>query len=205
MYKNPELSTMAKILARELKEQGLEMKHTKALELVAKMHGARNLHVHQAAAVEAAPVTADYLQKGMLQDWEKLGGFPPERLTERQHREFEYSLAKHGSQLFIDVCLPHSDSAEIDGTDQLSLVVEVHKGRPSVMLTNERYGDQLLRVTGTAGGLYLEPESSTAYICTGVPSDESLLQIQEEARGPNGTYSVMNNAFVSNSNAKFGR
>lgn len=49
MYKNYELSTMAKALVKELKSMGVEVSHAKALEVSARVVGARTLHVQQAA------------------------------------------------------------------------------------------------------------------------------------------------------------
>ncbi|MNR71819.1 hypothetical protein D3C71_24970 [compost metagenome] len=49
MYKNPELTCQARILARELSSLGVEMSHAKSLEMLARIQGARTLHVLQAA------------------------------------------------------------------------------------------------------------------------------------------------------------
>lgn len=48
MYTQPEVSRMAKLLARELAKHGVKLKHTQAMELIAKVQGDRNLAVHQA-------------------------------------------------------------------------------------------------------------------------------------------------------------
>ena len=61
-YKKPESSAQAKILARELKALGVELKHTQALELIAKLSGDKNLHVHQARE-DAPGVDVDELAR----------------------------------------------------------------------------------------------------------------------------------------------
>lgn len=49
MYKNYELSSMAKALVKELQKVGTPVDHAKALEIAARMVGSRTLHVQQAA------------------------------------------------------------------------------------------------------------------------------------------------------------
>ncbi len=55
MYKSPELSARAKLLRTELAARGLSLGHAHALEVLAKLEGARNLHVAQAQSLAARP------------------------------------------------------------------------------------------------------------------------------------------------------
>lgn len=55
MYKSPELSARAKLLRAELAARGVTLAHAHALDIVAKLEGARNLHVAQAQSVAARP------------------------------------------------------------------------------------------------------------------------------------------------------
>lgn len=48
MYTQPEVTRMAKALSRELGKLGVTLKHTQAMELVAKVEGSRSLAAHQA-------------------------------------------------------------------------------------------------------------------------------------------------------------
>lgn len=58
MYKTPELSQMAKVLAEELGEHGVQLKHAQAMSMVARMLGARTLQVAQAHPEYSAGVRA---------------------------------------------------------------------------------------------------------------------------------------------------
>jgi hypothetical protein len=56
MYKTPELTQMAKVLAEELAGRGVQLKHTQAMSTVARMLGARTLQVAQSSPNIAAGV-----------------------------------------------------------------------------------------------------------------------------------------------------
>lgn len=47
MYTQPEVSRMAKVLARESAKMGAKITHSQAMQLVARIHGDRNLETHQ--------------------------------------------------------------------------------------------------------------------------------------------------------------
>lgn len=190
MYKNPELSAMAKTMVDELKAEGIDIKYTKALNIAAKMMGARNLHVYQADTANQNVRQEDgVLFEGSIQDWNydeaKEDGFK----NPLQERTFHAKVQKNGSQFNVDISLPHNKPEEIDDTDQLSLFIEIHEGRPRVLITNQMYGDQVLSVYGLAGGLLLEPQTWHEYIMSGIPSESSLLQMyqEEQSKGPAGS------------------
>lgn len=186
MYKNPELSTMAKTLVDELAQEGVELKYTKALSIAAKMMGARNLHAYQAGEANAGPeLNEALLFEGHIRDWNfeeaKEEGFS----NPLQKRSFNAKVERHGSQLQVDISMPHKKPDEIDNTDQLSVFIEIHEGRPRVLLSNQLYGDQVLAVYGLAGGLLLEPMTYNEYIRSGIPEEPSMLSLyqEEQARG----------------------
>lgn len=195
MYKNPELSSMAKILAQELKGQGFELKHTQALELVAKMHGARNLHVHHAEldkvveADEPSPVRTLVLQDSSLAGDVVTSG--------ARQLAFQADVGIHSDSITVDVQLPGLVGDALDASDQLSLTVSVENGRPSVHIGNDRNSDSVLQVIGCEGGLYLSPTSSAFSIRTGIPKEDSLNAIFEGFRSKGMGHT---DAFIPNPN-----
>jgi len=202
MYKNPELSSMAKILAAELKDQGFELKHTKALELVAKMHGARTLHVHQAELAKVTPaVSAGYAHTAELRDSRLARGDAEGEVAEAHRRIFQADVAVHSDTITVDLQLPGLIGEALDRSDQLSLTVSVENGRPSVYLGNDRNSDTVLQVIGCEGGLYLAPVSSAYSVRTGLPAEQSLRAIQEEFVRDGTGHSRWNDAFISNPNS----
>lgn len=201
MYKNPELSAMAKTLVDELSQEGLELKYTKALSIAAKMMGARNLHEYQAQSAVVEKVSQDdILFEGSIKDWNfeeaKEAGFR----NPLQKRSFNAKVERHGSQLFVDIAMAHKKPEDIDNTDQLSLFIEIHEGRPRVLLSNQLYGDQVLGVYGLAGGLLLEPMTSNEYIRSGIPQESSILALYEEEQARGGTQSIHNWMFMEKPN-----
>lgn len=77
MYKTPELTQMAKVLAEELRARGVEMKHTQAMSTVARMLGARTLQVAQSSPEYATGVRARAiaLEQASRLMFESLGRF----------------------------------------------------------------------------------------------------------------------------------
>lgn len=200
MYKNPELSSMAKILVDEMAREGVTLKYTKALSIAAKMEGARNLHAYQAAnkvRTEQNQLTdsATFFE-GTVRDWNYQEAAEEGFVNPRQAREFHAKVEKNGSQFFIDISLPHKEPAEIDNTDQLSVFVEIHEGRPRVLLSNQLYGDQVLAVYGLAGGLVLEPMQNGDYLMSGVPNEPSQFEMFQEEQNRLGQRSTMNWMFM---------
>lgn len=279
MYKNPEMSAQAKILARELNAMNTSVTHAQALELMAKTQGARTLHVLQASkaaketvdiatlalqqacdlmfttlgrfegnvqglldsietaftiiaeggsrAVEAeverlfggkdAPEVSELymtvrleqlpglfktlhkrlmatlsastgaprernskLYSGPMLDW-RLHGMDPAGIPEEHRTPYEVDIQREGYQLYVDVSLAHEEPSELEGTDQLSLFIEVNDGRPCVHISNDRYGDQVLTVFATKDGLYLRPEGSDLTIRReALQADSELAKLREE-------------------------
>lgn len=261
MYTQPEVSRMAKALAKEFAKHNIKLTHGQAMELVARLHGSRNLATHQARARSKAPDAAalardhavslmfvttgryganvenffdelehahalqdptdrqraldcvfdgrdgpvlrkhvrdeasladlrhafersvaeslrlvdrtlfeartlasgspEVLFQGPLVDWRVQEGTPLEELPPEAQRRFEGRVARSGSQLYVDISLPHGAPEDIDGTDQLSLFIEINEGKPCVHVTNHLYGDQALTLFGSAEGVYLRFDTQT--------------------------------------------
>lgn len=268
MYKNPQTSDQARRLREELAKFSLDLPHAKALEVVARMAGARTLHVAQAknnagvriadvARRQAALVMFETLGRfegnleGLLDELRAIGkltesedyagadnayqavfraeGAPnlhgrfdlraeeipdafealatdlagvlsdaakaPEddpvhglfyegpmfdwlveahgldEVPEDQRQRYEMTLKQGRSQFFIDIAPKHKEPEELDGKPQLSVIIEVSNGVPTVHLSNALYWDQVLTVFSTEDGLYLRPEGDLT-IRTGSPSEE---------------------------------
>jgi len=252
MYTQPEVSRMAKLLARELAKQGVKLKHTQAMEMVAKMQGDRNLAVHQSRSrkpqldagslakehalsmlfvttgryganadalfadidaafaleesrdvesavwhifggagapklhrhveamyrfdqlhelfmrfsadalrlvdrtmFEARTMTArdpEVLFQGPMADWRLQEGEDPAALDDNALRRFEGRLTRSGSQFYFDIAMPHASPDEVEGTDQLSLFIEINNGKPCVHVTSDLYGDQAVTIFGSDRG-----------------------------------------------------
>ena len=194
MYKNPELSSKARVLARELKAMGLEVKHTQALELLAKTEGARTLHVHQAVDPAPQAETTNVLE-GKLYDWSEFDSSEAKTRSERQKQVFDAKVSLFADSLQVKVTLPRTEGQSLAGTDQLSLNIEIDKGRPCIELSNDVDGYPPLRITVSPGGLYLSPTTSDVRICSGTPDDEDLQEIQDAAG-----HSSMWDLFMENPN-----
>ena len=179
MYKNPELSSKARILARELKAMGMDIKHTQALELLAKTEGARTLHVHQATDPAPQAGSSNVLE-GKLYDWTEFESSEADTRTARQKQVFDASVTLFAESLQVKLTLPHTEGQSLAGTDQLSLSIEIDKGRPRIELSNDVDGYPPLRITVSPGGLYLSPTADVK-LCSGIPDDEDLQEIQDEA------------------------
>jgi hypothetical protein len=199
MHKNPELSSMAKILSQELKGQGFELKHTQALELVAKMHGARNLHVHQSELAKETDIrkTSPVLSV-VLKDSGLTRGFANTQARGESSPAFQADVGVYGDAITVDLQLPGLTGCALEASDQLSMTVSVENGRPCVYLGNDRNSDSVLQVIGCEGGLYLSPTSSSISIRTGFPQEPSLKAIFEDFRSCGTGY---NDSFISNPNA----
>lgn len=281
MYKTPELSQMAKILAEELGAHGVNLKHTQALVMVARMLGARTLQAAQAsaevqagvraracalaqaarvmfdtlgrfedepygvisairhalargehagsraveqamhelfgqadspvvsAAYEAHPVAAlpelfdalierlaaplrhdaqrapeanETLYQGEMLDWRVGEGSALEELPETHRARFEVRVQRSGQQMLLEIAHPHARPDDIEGTDQLSLWVEVNAGRPCVHLSNDIYGDMLLTVFATRDGLVLRPDESEP-MAAHAPQGTALAEFVREQYG----------------------
>lgn len=193
MYKNPELSSRARILARELKAMGVEIRHTQALDLLAKTEGARNLHVHQ--AVVASPEEPTNVLEGKLYDWTEFDSDAKAAQTERQKQVFDAKVELFSDSLQVTLRLPCKEGESLEGTDQLSLSIEIDKGRPRVEVSNDVEGYPPLRITTSPGGLYLSPTTTDVRLCSGTPQDEDLQEIQSEAG-----HSSMWDLFMENPN-----
>lgn len=142
----------------------------------------------------------EVLWRGQMQDWVLEDGEQEQDVTPRQQRKFDAVITRAGSQLVMDICLPHSHPDQLQGTDCLSLFIEVNRGVPCVHLSNDMYGDQVLTVFGTTDGLYLRPDSSMLSIRTGLPDEGTTLRaVAEEDRGP--AISYLNDAFIVAPNA----
>lgn len=198
MHKNPELSNMAKILAQELKGQGFELKHTRALELVAKMHGARNLHVHQAELGKESPtLEPSSVSSVLLKDSSLAGDDVSAQRPNARQLSFQADVGVFSDSITVDLQLPFLAGDALDASDQLSLTVSVENGRPCVHIGNDRNSDSVLQVIGCEGGLYLSPTSSSFSIRTGFPQEPSLKEVFEECRSKGmGHY----DAFIQNPN-----
>ena len=203
MYKSPELSQMAKVLKSELALKGLLLSHSQSMELTAKMQGSRTLHVEQARPGSLAPEREpkdlthdeDVLYCGAIQDWARDEGV--DNLTALQQRTFKAEVKKSGSQFFVEISLPHERLDEIDGTDQLSLFIEINQGLPCVHISNDLFGDQVLTVFASKDGLYLRPDSLDLSIQTGSPRGEGLQAIERIEQGDNAlSRTTWNNAFI---------
>lgn len=268
MYTQPEVSRMAKLLAREFAKLGVKLKHMQAMEIVAKIQGDRSLAAHQSRArhkqpdamhlakehalsmmfastgrygsnadalfaeldaafaleesgdieravwhifeAAGAPVlhphveavyrfdelhtvfnrhVADSLRlvdrtlfeartmassqpevlfQGPMMDWRIQEGEDIRELEEAAQRRFEGRLTRSGSQFYFDIALPHASPEDIDGTDQLSLFIEINQGRPCVHVTNALYGDQAVSIFGTKDGTLLRYDTDER---TSHPSD----------------------------------
>lgn len=280
MHKTPELSQMAKVLAEELGERGVQLKHTQAMSMVARMLGARTLQVAQAhseysagvraravalaqasrlmfaslgrfengydviaairagfaladehgsRAVEtamaqlferadspvvseafapyrldelpqlfetmverlaatlrpdapAAPGQVETLYCGEMLDWRVSEGTKPGELPEGHRGRFEVKVQRHGQQFLLEIARAHVRPEDIEGTDQLSLWVEINEGRPCVHLTNEVYGDMLLSVFATRDGLVLRPDEGEPILARS-PRDTALAEFVAEQYG----------------------
>lgn len=151
--------------------------------------------------LQRSPVQVDgqgreVLWQGPMRDWMVDDGADADELSARQTREFEAVVTRSGSQLVIDISLPHLSPDDFAGSDSLSLFVEVNQGVPCVHLTNDMYGEQVLTAFGLSDGLYLRPDRSHASIRTGMPPEGTGLQdfVQEERKhsGP----PSQNDAFI---------
>lgn len=201
MRKSPKVSAMAKILARELaNKQDTSLSHVQAMELVAKIHGYRNLHEMQVAEEEGGTKPSDVLFEGRIQDWAVAEGASDD-VTPLQKREFQAKVSRMGSSQFvIDMCLPHKEVEDLDGTDQMTLFIEIDGGRPVVHISNDMYGgEQVLTVIGSKDGLYLRPDRTDSYIRTGVSSKEGLREISEDEAIGNGS-NLLSHAFIEADN-----
>lgn len=275
MQTQPEISRDAKALTAALKTLGVALKHTQAMEVVARMHGARNLATLQAGSrfkpdvatlarehaisqmfaatgrygldvdvlfgeIEAAyrlessrdteqalfhvfetvgaPVllphirdtyrvdqlqevfarffsdaarlvertlvdtkalaakAPDLLYRGYMEDWRIQEGTPAEELEEEAQRRFDVKLTRSGSQFYMDIALPHASPEDLEGTDQLTLMVEVNEGKPCVHLSNQMYGDCALTVFGAGKGLYVRYNVEPGSLAT--PNDAFATRVQ---------------------------
>lgn len=121
MYKNPELSATAKTLKKELAKFGADITHAQALEIVARVEGARTLHVAQskskqpiellaAAKAQAASVLFETLGRyaenvdGLLSEitsaFERAGRIGPRGVEARMREIFETENSPKVSILF---------------------------------------------------------------------------------------------------------
>ncbi len=152
-------------------------------------------------AASGAPVPAPnaehLLYEGPMLDWRVQEGFDLAELPAHQRTRYDVRVNRSGHQLYVDIAVPHQTPEDLDGTDQLSLFIEVNEGRPCVHLTNSRYGDQVLTVFAVRDGLYLRPDASDLAIRTGACREGSALAAvqQEEAK----ILSTMNHAFIDTS------
>lgn len=297
MYTNPELSAQAKLLRAELQARGLTLTHAQTLEVFAKSHGARTLHVAQAKtarqgvnieqlatrqtaelmfetlgrfegqvdglldaisvgfaleasqgsrAVEAAmhvlfeqpdsPVVSPAFEglrvdelpaqfalvkqrllqtleavtgaprsepesprdvyRGPMRDWRLQEGVDTAAVPAHHQTAFEVRVQREGHQLYIDIAPPHAQPDDVQGTDQLSLFIEVNEGRPCVHVSNDCYGDQVLTLFSTRDGLYLRPDSQDLSIRTGgLGADSALKQLEDDLQS-GGRRSPHNVAFI---------
>lgn len=81
MYKTPELTQMAKVLAQEMTERGVTLKHTQAMATVARMLGARTLQVAQgnpdfSAGVRARALAIEQAARVMFDTLGRFEGNP---------------------------------------------------------------------------------------------------------------------------------
>jgi hypothetical protein len=145
--------------------------------------------------IEPEPQGAEILFKGQILDWERVA--EEENLAEKQLRAFEVEVKQGNSQISMDVYLPYKEMDELDGTDQMSLVIEINQGLPCVHITNSMWGDQVLSVFATKDGLYLRPDSSDLRLSSGVPRGEALklLVFSEQFDGKMPSLTV-NHAFI---------
>lgn len=151
---------------------------------------------------EAVPANSaeEVLFSGTVRDWERETG--DEGLSPMQKRDFVADVKRNRSQFYVDISLPHSHPDEIEGTDQMSLFIEINDGLPCVHITNSIFGDQVLTIFATKDGLYLRPDSSNLYICTGTPRSESLVALQHQERYEGKMpHLTANHAFIESPNA----
>lgn len=154
----------------------------------------------QASLVKASGAPAPQghehaLYRGPLLDWRVMEGEDLAELPESHRTRYELDIKRSGHQVYVDIAVPHASPDELEGTDQMSLFIEVNNGRPCVHISNDRYGDQVLTVLATRDGLYLRPDSTDLHICMGAcPDDTALAAVQaDEHIGPR---LPMNHAFI---------
>lgn len=180
MNQHPEATRTARSLARALKTLGIDIKHTQALEVLARMDGARNLATWQARdeqaedASKARPLEGIYA--AALQDWQ-VGEVDDAELSPEQRRTFGVRVERTPASLLIDLALPHCDVDELEGTDQLTLMVEVNNGKPCVHIAAGVTADTGLSVFGTAEGLQVrfDEDGQNSFGTMTVPADTTLL------------------------------
>lgn len=106
---------------------------------------ARNLH-------SAEP---EVLFQGPMRDWRVQEGYPLVELPEKAKTRYEGRLTRNGSQFRFTIAPAHVGESEIVDEDQLSLLIEIHEGRPCVRITSAVYGEQVLTIFGTRTGTHL--------------------------------------------------
>lgn len=152
------------------------------------------LCIEKTFGVSRSNAATTTLFEGVIRDWEAEAGVDASELTPLQREAaFEAKVTRQGSQLAVDIAPAHESPDDLEDVDQLGLVIEINRGRPSVHITNAVYGDMVLSVFASKDGLYLAPGDSLWSIRTGAPSGQGLRDIhawQEEA----GT--GRNNAFI---------
>ncbi len=135
------------------------------------------------------------LYQGPMLDWRVLEGEDLADLPEHHRTAYALDIKRSGHQVYVDIAVPHQEPDELDGTDQMSLFIEVNNGRPCVHISNDRYGDQVLTVFATRDGLYLRPDSEDLTIRTGACAAGTALA-SVEADDTVGPRRPMNRAFI---------
>lgn len=105
---------------------------------------------------EAKMLTAsspEVLFQGPLSDWREQETFDEKSAKNTVGATFEGRLTQNGPQFSFTIAIPHGTESDLEGTDQLALLVEIHEGRPCVRIAHEIYGEPSLTVFGTKTGV----------------------------------------------------
>lgn len=150
--------------------------------------------VSAAGAPEPVASTEQLLYEGPMLDWRVQEGFDLAELPASQRTLYDVRVNRSGHQLYVDIAVPHQTPEDLEGTDQLSLFIEVNDGKPCVHLTNDRYGDQALTIFSVRDGLYLRPDAANLAIRTGACREGSALALVQQEQAQQAP--TMNHAFI---------
>jgi len=101
----------------------------------------------------------EVLFQGPMRDWRVQEGYPLADLPEKAKERYEGRLTRNGAQFRFTIAPVHVDEADIVDEDQLSLLIEIHEGRPCVRATSALHGEQVLTLFGTRTGTHVCFES----------------------------------------------